>query len=73
MEDRTREVRTGRTSKNVVGYVQTVVGKKIVFVQFEYGKNREMSDSLLLYGCEKEGVGKEVDETMYELPKRAPG
>ena len=34
------------------------VGKKKLLVQFEYGQNRDISDSLLLYLCEKEDFSK---------------
>ena len=32
-----------------------------------------MGASLLYYECDKEEVGEEVDETVYELPKRGKG
>ena len=40
---------------------------------FEDGQNKEMSPSSLKYVCEKEEVGKEVDETLSYLPKRGQG
>ena len=40
MEDNTREERSRRVSKEVVGCVQSVVGKKILLVQFEDGNKK---------------------------------
>ena len=44
--------------------------KKNFLVIFEYGKKREISDSSLSYIFEKEEVGQEVDEIIYDLKKR---
>ena len=57
----------------VTGCVQAVVGKKNYVLQFEHRQKREMSASLLSYVCEKEEVGEEVDETIYDLPKIGKG
>ena len=40
MEDNTREERSRRVSKEVVGCVQRVVGKKRFLVQFEDGNKK---------------------------------
>ena len=70
MEEKTREVRIRRTSKDVVGYVKYVVGKKNLVVMFEDFQKKEMCDSSLLYVRETEEVGKEVNETISDLSKR---
>ena len=54
MEENKREGRTRRMRKEVVGCVQDVVGKNILLVQFEYGKNKEMSSCSLAFLCSKE-------------------
>ena len=51
-------------SKEVVGCVHAVVGKKKFLVKFEYGKRRYMSSSFLLYVCFKEEVGQESNKTI---------
>ena len=56
MEDNTREGRSRRMRKYVVGCVQTVVGKKRLLFQLEYGKNEYMSSCLLVFLCPKEEV-----------------
>ena len=61
MEDNTRYGRISNTRKEVVGCVQDVVEKKKFPVQFEYGKKKYMSASLLSYICLKDNVDKEVD------------
>ena len=47
MEDNTRYGRISNTRKEVVGCVQDVVEKKKFPVQFEYGKKKYMSASLM--------------------------
>ena len=44
MEEKTREVRIRRTSKDVVGYVKYVVGKKNLVVMFEDLQKKEMCE-----------------------------
>ena len=57
-------------SKYLAVCVQDVVGKNNFLVIFEYGKKREISASSLSYIFEKEEVGQEVDEIIYDLKKR---
>ena len=47
MEEKTSEGRSRRMSKQVVDFVQDVVGKKKLIAQFEDGHNKYMSASLL--------------------------
>ena len=49
MENITREVRIRRMRKEVVGCVQSVVGKKKLLVQFEDGQKKEISSSSLVF------------------------
>ena len=49
MEDNTREGRSRRMRKEVVGCVQDVVGKKKLLVQFEDGKRKNISSSSLYF------------------------
>ena len=67
MEEHTIEGSRSRARKEVVGYVQSVVGKKEFLVQFEYGQKRDMSSCFISYVCSKEEVGQEVDEPKSEL------
>ena len=54
MEENTREVRTRRMRKEVVGCVHAVAGKKNFLVQFEDDQKKEMSYVSILYVCSKE-------------------
>ena len=56
-----------------MGCVQAVVGNNSLVFQFEDGQKREMSDYSLSYACDKEEVGREVDKTISDLPKRRQG
>ena len=56
----------------MVGCAQSVVGKKSFF-QFEDEQKREMSDSSLLYLCDKEEVRQEVDNNTSDLSKILQG
>ena len=49
LEKTTREGRIRRTSKYVVGYVQSVVGKKKFIFKFEDGYKKEMISSSLVF------------------------
>ena len=49
LENTTREGRIRRRSKYVVGYVQSVVGKKKFIVKFEDGHKKEMISSSLVF------------------------
>ena len=57
-------------SKEVVGRVQDVVGKKKFLVQFEDGQKREMSSISLSCLCSKEEVCLEMEETISDLPQK---
>ena len=48
------EVSRRRNSKEVVVYVQGVMGKKKLLFQFEYGQKKEMRCVLLSDVCSKE-------------------
>ena len=50
----------------VVGGVQAVAGKKKFLVKFEYGKNKEISDYLLVFLSSKEEV--DMDEPLSHYP-----
>ena len=54
LENTTREVRSRRIRKEVVGCLQSVVGKNNLLLQFEYGEMKEISSSLLLFLSLKE-------------------
>ena len=69
MEEKIREETIRSISKEVVGCLQYIMGKKKVPVQFEDTHNRDIIDSLLSYLFEKEEVVQEVDETVSDLPK----
>ena len=56
LEKITREGRIRRMSKEVVVCVHSVVGKKDFLVLFEYGQNKEISSSSLVYLISKEEV-----------------
>ena len=51
MEDNTREVRIRVISKEVLGCVQDVLGKKRLLVQFEYEYKKDMISASLSYVC----------------------
>ena len=53
--------------------VQDAVDKNKFLVKFEYGNNRDISASSLPYLCDKEEVGQEVDDIIYDLPKIVKG
>ena len=49
IHENTREGRSTRTRKDVVGCFQDVLGKKRLLVQFEDGKKKHMSSCLLVF------------------------
>ena len=57
-----------RMNKEVVGGVQSVVGKKKFLVLFEDGKKKEMGSSSLVYLSEKEEI--EMEESISHLPEK---
>ena len=56
MENMTREGRSSRMGKGVVRWVQSVVGKKELLVQFEDVQKKEMIFSSLVFLSSKEEV-----------------
>ena len=56
------EGRSRRNRKEVVGCVQSVVGKNDFLVQFEYGEKKETSYYSLIFLSSKEDVG--MDEAI---------
>ena len=66
MENITREGRSKRMGKEVVGCVQSLVGKKKFPVLFEYGQKKEMGSSSIFYLSEKEEV--KTEEPISHLP-----
>ena len=62
-----------RIRKEVVGYVQDMVGKNNLPFQFEDGQRRQMSDSSLSYVCYKEEFGKQANENISEPLKKEEG
>ena len=57
--------------KEVVRYVQGMVGKKKFLVQFEYVQNKEISSSLLVFLSSKEEVN--MDEAISHSPEKEQG
>ena len=68
MDEITREVRSRRMRKDMVGCVQSVVGKKKLLVQFENGNKKDVSYSSLVFLSSKEEV--EMDEPISHLPEK---
>ena len=54
--------------KDVVGFVQSVVGKKNFIIIFEDGQKKEIGSCSLVYLSEKEEV--EMEESISHLPKK---
>ena len=73
MEENTREGRSRRMSKDVVGCVHSVVGKKKFLVQFEDGQKRDMRSCSLVYICWKQEVCLEMDEPISYLSGKEQG
>ena len=65
LEKITREGRSMRMRKELVGYVQSVVGKNNFFVLFEDGQKKEIGSCLLVYLNEKEEVDMEESITLF--------
>ena len=68
LENITREVRSRRMRKDMVGCVQSVVGKKKLLVQFENGNKKDISYSSLVFLSSKEEV--EMDEPISHSPEK---
>ena len=70
-ENITREGRSMRMRKEVVGCVQAVAGKKNFVIQLEDGQKKEISSSLLLFLSLKEEV--EMDEAISHYSEKEQG
>ena len=68
LENITREVRSIRMKKEVVGCVQSVVGRKNFLVQFEDVQKKEIIFSSLVFLSLKEEV--DMDEPISHLPEK---
>ena len=64
----TREGRSRRMRKEVVGCVQSVVGKNNLLVLFEYGHKKYIGSCLLVYLNEKDEV--EMEESITFSPEK---
>ena len=73
MEDKIRQGRIRRISKEVLGIVQDVAGKKKFVVEFEDGQKKEMSSSSLSCVSQKQDFDEEVDKTTSDIPKIVQG
>ena len=68
LEKITKEVRSRSIRKEVVGCVQSMVGKKKFFFWFKRGNNKEIIYSLLVFLISKEEV--DMDGPISHLPKK---
>ena len=73
MRYKEREGRITSMIKYVAVCVKDAADKNKFLVKFEYGNNRDISASSLPYLCDKEEVGQEVDDIIYDLPKIVKG
>ena len=64
----TRDGRIRSTRKDVVEYVQDVVGNNKLLVKFEYGPKKYISSSSLVFLSSKEEV--DMDETLYHSTEK---
>ena len=71
LEKITREGRRRSMRKEVLGCVHSVVGKKNLLIQFEYGKKKEISYFLIVFLSPKEDI--ETDEAISHSPKKEQG
>ena len=71
LENITREGISRMTRKDVVICVQSVVGNNNFLVQLEYGQNKEISSSLLVFLSSKYRV--EMDEAISHSPEKEQG
>ena len=72
-EEETREGRSRRVRKEVMGYAQAVVRGKKFLVQFKYCKNREMGYFFLRVYVLRGGVVHEVNGPISDLLKKKVG
>ena len=73
MEENTREGGIRSMRKDVVGFVQSLVGKNEFLFKFEYGQKRDMGSCLLVYVCSKQEVWLDMDEPISDLPEKEQG
>ena len=71
MEKITREGRSRKARKEVVGCIQSAVGKKNFLVQFEDGQKKEISYSHLVFLSSKGEV--DIDEAISHSPGEKQG
>ena len=71
LENITREGRSRRMRKDVVGCVQSVVGRKNLLFLFEDGQKKEISSSSFVYLSSKEEL--EMEEPISHLPEKEQG
>ena len=69
IDDKTREVKIRRISKNVVGCVQDVAGN-IFFINFEDGDIKDLSDCLITVISDEQYVGKGREDIISDLPPK---
>ena len=69
MEENETEERIVRVRKEVLGYVQAVVGKKNFLFQFKYWHNRYIGSCFITHLCSEEGVGHKANKPISDLPK----
>ena len=71
LENITREERSRRMRKEIVGCVHSVVGKNKFLAHFKYVKKKEISSSSPVFLSSKEEV--EMDETISNSPDKEKG
>ena len=70
MEENTREVRIRRISKELMGCVQAMVGKKKLLFQLENGKKKDIISSSLVYVCSRKEVCHDMGEPISNIPEK---
>ena len=70
MEDNTREGESSRIRKDMVGYLQAVLGDNKFLVQFKDDQKREMGSISISYLCSKEEVCLQMEDTILDLPQK---
>ena len=71
LENTTKEGRSRRISKEVVGCVHSVAENKKFLAQCKYGQKKEMSSSSLVYLSPEEEVN--MDDPISHLPQKEQG
>ena len=70
MEENIREWRIRRMRKELMGCVQSVVGKKKLVVQFKTLHKKEMIYCSIVYVCSKEEICLEMGDPISNLPEK---